>query len=318
MPKYRKLISISDIDIRLMRVFCSVVKSNGFVLAELELNKSKSSISTDISNLETRLGAKLCNRGRNGFSLTPQGEAIYEAMLAFFEDMDQFHDQVSAITQNISGELRVLYEEDIGLTYQSLIVTALERFNTKNKNVFLNIRGLSSPEVIKAIQDCTAEVGITSLPRNVANISTTALFGEEMGLFCSDKHPLYDVPNEEISIERLHDEVFVDLRTRKSTFAAEFLDRVQIAARAPTMLGRMMLIKTGHYLGFLPHQFIERNEEAGTFREIRSDLFSQTNIVYLVVKDTSARNQKTTEFCKLVEDTFNDAIQKGRLVKPPA
>ena len=318
MPKYRKLPKFSDIDIRLMRVFSTVARSGGFVLAELELNKSKSAISTDISNLESRLGIRLCNRGRAGFSLTRQGQATYEAIQAFFEDLDRFHDEVGAITQSISGELSIRYEEDFAVSYHSLIVDALKEFNRENPNVYLSLSGTSSPEVVRAIQTGSADVGITSLRRKISGVTSTALLGEELGLYSSESHPLYAVPDNEISVEDLNEEVFVDLRTRHSEFVANFLDHARIVARAPTMQGRTLLIKTGQFLGFLPTRFVNQNNTNDLSREIRPDLFRQTSTGFLIVRNNPDIEQKTEEFCKIVVRIFNKAAKNGQVLNPPS
>src|SRR5664279_5195159 len=68
---------ISDMDIRLLRVFRAVVDCGGMAAAELELNIGTSTVSRHIKDLETRLGLTLCRRGRAGFALTAEGEQIY-------------------------------------------------------------------------------------------------------------------------------------------------------------------------------------------------------------------------------------------------
>ena len=68
---------ISDADLRLLRVFAAVVDCEGFAGAQALLGLSASSISGYIAALEQRLGMRLCNRGRGGFSLTEKGAAIY-------------------------------------------------------------------------------------------------------------------------------------------------------------------------------------------------------------------------------------------------
>lgn len=62
--------SLGDADIRLLRVFVVVAACGGIAASELELNIGKSTISRYISDLEARLGLRLCNRGPSGFSLT--------------------------------------------------------------------------------------------------------------------------------------------------------------------------------------------------------------------------------------------------------
>ena len=57
---------LSDMDLRLLRVFKSVVECGGMAAAELELNIGISTVSRHIKDLETRLGLSLCRRGRAG------------------------------------------------------------------------------------------------------------------------------------------------------------------------------------------------------------------------------------------------------------
>src|SRR5580704_4770948 len=77
---------LSDGDIRLLRIFCTVTKCGGFAAAESELQLGLPSISRYIKSLEIRLGARLCRRGRVGFSLTEQGRKVYAASLQLITD----------------------------------------------------------------------------------------------------------------------------------------------------------------------------------------------------------------------------------------
>ena len=70
---------LADTDLRLLRVFKSVVDCGGMASAELELNIAMSTISRHVKDLETRLGLVLCRRGRGGFALTPEGQQVYAA-----------------------------------------------------------------------------------------------------------------------------------------------------------------------------------------------------------------------------------------------
>ena len=65
---------LSDLDLRLLRIFVAVVESGGFSLASARLNVAESTISSHMADLEKRLGMRLCERGRSGFRLTDDGE----------------------------------------------------------------------------------------------------------------------------------------------------------------------------------------------------------------------------------------------------
>ena len=64
---------VGDYEIRLLKVFKTVVECGGFSAAETVLNISRSTISVHMANLEQRLKLKLCNRGRAGSALTMRG-----------------------------------------------------------------------------------------------------------------------------------------------------------------------------------------------------------------------------------------------------
>ena len=65
---------ITEVELRLLRVFRVVADCEGLAAAESELEIGRSTISKHLSDLETRFGTRLCNRGRSGFSLTDEGK----------------------------------------------------------------------------------------------------------------------------------------------------------------------------------------------------------------------------------------------------
>src|SRR5580693_4918345 len=98
---------ISDGDIRLLRVFCAVVRCGGFAAAESELQLGLPSISRYIKSLETRLGVRLCRRGRAGFSLTEQGRIVYASGLKLIGDIERFEGDIRSMHSDLSGTLNI-------------------------------------------------------------------------------------------------------------------------------------------------------------------------------------------------------------------
>ena len=76
--------SIQDADIRLLRIFHTIAVCGGFSRAQAKLNLSQSSISTHMSELETRMGTRLCERGHGTFELTDDGRAVLMAAEKLF------------------------------------------------------------------------------------------------------------------------------------------------------------------------------------------------------------------------------------------
>ena len=72
---------LSDVDLRLLKVFRVVAECGGISAAEVELNIGRSTISRHIKDLEIRLGVTLCQRGRAGFVLSSEGQHVYQSSL---------------------------------------------------------------------------------------------------------------------------------------------------------------------------------------------------------------------------------------------
>ena len=60
----RTNVNMSQVDIRLLNVFLTVVDCGGFTPAQIALNVSQSTLSSHMSALEARLDMRLCERGR--------------------------------------------------------------------------------------------------------------------------------------------------------------------------------------------------------------------------------------------------------------
>ena len=65
---------LHDLDLHHLRLFVSVVEAGGFSAAQGALGLSQPTISQHMARLETRLGYRLCSRGKAGFRLTAKGE----------------------------------------------------------------------------------------------------------------------------------------------------------------------------------------------------------------------------------------------------
>src|SRR3954463_15847612 len=99
------MIQLHDVDLKLLRIFDTVVKCGGFSAAQADLNVGQSTISEQMRQLETRLGVKLCDRGRSGFRLTEQGVVIHAATESLLAAVDNFRTEADVLKKRVSGKL---------------------------------------------------------------------------------------------------------------------------------------------------------------------------------------------------------------------
>ena len=116
---------LGDAHIRLLRIYKAVVESGGFSAAEVELNISRPAISLAISELESLLNMRICNRGRAGFALTEQGEEVYDATLQLLGGLENFRARINAINTDLKGELNIGITDNMVTVPQMRITRAL-------------------------------------------------------------------------------------------------------------------------------------------------------------------------------------------------
>lgn len=66
---------------------------------------SRSAISLHMSDLENRLGIRLCQRGRAGFALTDEGREILEYIEVLTAAIEDFRSKVNQMHNRLKGSL---------------------------------------------------------------------------------------------------------------------------------------------------------------------------------------------------------------------
>lgn len=139
---------LSDMDLRLIRVFMTIARSGGITPAQWVLNVSQSTISTQLATLETRLGFKLCERGRSGFRLTEKGERFAKMAESLMREIGSFELQAKNINKQLVGTLNIGLIGHIPMGENVRISEAIQRFRTRDEAVSFNVR-ISRPRELE-------------------------------------------------------------------------------------------------------------------------------------------------------------------------
>lgn len=193
--------NVTDMDLRLLRIFSVVVKCGGFTAAQAELNMSQSNISTHISGLEKRLGYRICERGKGGFRLTEKGQRILNASTALFGAVDAFRDEAQDLSGRLVGDLYLGLADNIATLPTARIDAAIARFYQREHDMHLHIFVNSPTELELAVIDGQLDMAISYFSRPLPTLTYQPLYSEAIGIFCGQKHPLFAVPSP--SLEQL-------------------------------------------------------------------------------------------------------------------
>lgn len=111
--------------IELFRIFTRVVETASFTRAADTLGVPRSSVSTAISRLEIRVGARLLQRTTRRVMPTPDGVAFYERCLRMIADLEDVESMFQQGVGKPVGKLRVDVPGRIG---RLIVIPALPEF----------------------------------------------------------------------------------------------------------------------------------------------------------------------------------------------
>jgi len=266
--------SIADVDIKLLRVFCTIVKCGGFTLAQTELNLSRSTISTHMANLETRLGFKLCSRGRAGFALTARGLAVYDASRAMLSSIDQYHAQIGQLKERIVGEVAIGVVDNLITNSECRLHEAVRVALAAEKDLRIVLRIGPPDQIEEQLVRGQLQMAITPLFQARKGVSQVQLFVEKQRLLCGKSHPLFDLHESEMTLGLIAEQNSVRRGyVSPLTSYSSFFDRPSLAV-SHQMEGIAHFILSGNCVGFLPEIYAKYWVERHDMRVIRADLFS--------------------------------------------
>jgi DNA-binding transcriptional LysR family regulator len=271
-----KLGRVTDVDLRLLRIFQTVVDCGGLSAAEIDLGIGRSTISTHIAELEGRLGTRLCQRGRSGFALTDRGKKIYEASLGLMKSLDVFRNEVNENQDAMAGELNVGICDNMIWDKEARLSQVFREFSAIGSEVDLTLYVLSPDEIEHRLIDGRLHVGIACVMHKLASLNYEHLFDELNYLYCGREHPLFDVPDSQISTADLVASQYV-----KKGYAVN-----SDLQQANTAMGKRvvgfhveafaLLILSGRYIGFLPEHYAAIWEEKGEMRRLHPKRYEAT------------------------------------------
>ncbi|MAC48139.1 LysR family transcriptional regulator [Oceanospirillum beijerinckii] len=276
---------LSDIDLRMLRIYRTVVECGGFSAAEVELNISRAAISIAMSDLERRLGFRLCQRGRSGFSMTEEGEKIYDYTLQLLSSIEDFKTQINTLHTQLIGELNIGITDNMVTIPQMRITRALSALKQRGPEVVINIRMMPPNEIESALLDGRLHVGVVPELRSLPGLNYFPLYEEQSLLYCSQKHPLFEHADQPISDEALADYDAVVPAYAQSVENKQQQSLLKASATSTDREGIAFLILSNHYIGFLPTHFAERWVTEGRIRAIQpKDRFFHTRFTTITRK----------------------------------
>jgi len=286
--------TLSEGDIRLLKVFAKVVEAGGFSAAQIALNVSQSTISTHMTTLEHRLGVRLCQRGRSGFKLTDKGQLIYQASQRLFASLEEFRSEAGAVRSRLVGKLAIGIVDNLITNPQSRLHQAVMRFNAAAPEVQIAVHVTSPTDLERAVLDGRFDLGLGACGRHSPYLAYEDVFEERQVLYCGRGHPLFD-RSSEAGVADLETQQFVRRAyAAPDTFPAGL--RLASTAVGDLMESVALFILAGRYIGYLPQHFAQQWVERDEMRSLLEATLGYQNPIYLATRKTERRSPILSAF----------------------
>jgi DNA-binding transcriptional LysR family regulator len=258
---------ISGSDLHLFRVFESVVRNGGMSAAQMELSLSQPTISNHLTALEQRLGVKLCERGRRGFSLTEEGRRVYEISMEITGMLDAGSARLSRVRSALAGKVGVGIVDCLATDPNFRLADAIAELSKAAPEIEMDLKIMRPNDITKAVAENEIDIGIGGSDIKVASVQYQILYQEEHAVFCGSAHPLFCRNDEIITSAECYGHPWVErgywYGIRRHRFDTAAANRVAFDIEA-----QLLMVLSGAYLGVLPIHFARVFEQQGRLRRL--------------------------------------------------
>ncbi len=291
--------SVSDIDLRLLRVFVAVVEAGGFSAAESYLNVSTSTISVHMSNLEKRIGVRLCERGRSGFRLTERGRIVFEETKRLLKSLEDYSGTLAGIKSLLGGSLAIGMVDCLVTHPRFPISKAIRRFNELDNDVQIQLVVAARQTLEHDVVDGRLHAAIGPFIRKISGLRFVPLFKERHEVYCGVGHPLFKASRTVIA--KADFSVYPAIvRIYHHEFDRARLGVVREGALVYSIEAMLTLLLSGGYIGYLPRHYARKWVEDDLLAPIpRTDLGYQSKHA-LIVKQSSRESLALKTFVSIV------------------
>jgi DNA-binding transcriptional LysR family regulator len=303
---------ISDMDLRLLRVFRTVVDCGGMAAAELELNIGTSTVSRHIKDLETRLGLTLCRRGRAGFALTPEGAQIYAQTAQLLLATEAFRGGVDEIHQRMGGQLQVAVFDKTASNPACCIAQAIALFTAQAPDVSLNLHVSTLNGIERGVLDGQFQVGVIPGHRSSNMLEYSRLFDESMRLYCGRGHALFAADAPDLDWDGLRRFAFAGLGYHSPNMEISQSRRMVRSATGFDQESIATLILSGQFLGFLPIHYAQSFVASGQMRAVQPELFHYACDFFGIVRRSPQPSRATRVFQACLEQAHTPIAAVGK------
>jgi LysR family transcriptional regulator, transcriptional activator for bauABCD operon len=276
--------SVSTIDLRLLKVFVTVVRCGGFAASQAVLNVSQANISMQMKQLEERLGIKLCHRGRSGFWLTEEGKEVHEACQTLFRSLDEFRSSVAFSSGRIGGRLHLSVIDNSIFNTTFRLHEAIDQFKKLGSQSEVVLYVVAPNEVEQMVFDGSCDLGIGFFPARRQGLDYQPVFSASMNLYCGHKNRLFARAPDGLTLDEVLAEEHAARGYVSGAQLPSFERKFLVGASSSTVEGLATLVLSGRYTAYLPEHYARHWTASDLIRPILPQRVGYSSLYEMITR----------------------------------
>ncbi|MDH3467623.1 MAG: LysR family transcriptional regulator [Gammaproteobacteria bacterium] len=252
-------------------MFHVIARCGGFSAAQAQLNLSQSAISTQMAQLEARMGGRLCERGRGIFKLTNHGRAVIRASEKLFGVLEDFRTDVAESQEQLVGELRLGLIDNSVTHDDPLIRNAISRFVDEVPGAKVSIYVGGAVDLEQQVLDDRLHIAIGLFYHELETLEYSRLVEEKHMLYCAKAHEFFELRDDDISEKMLMSARYVSWGYGEGQPGWQPPFSFNVMASSSHVEGAAYLILTGSYVGYLPTHYAQFWVDKGVMRPVQPE-----------------------------------------------
>lgn len=297
--------SLREVDIKRLRIFMTIVECGGFIQAQNELGLSASTISVRISELEDKLGLRLCQRGRGGFYMTPEGDAVYQACQSLVVAHESFNSAIGAAKGMIGGELRLGVIDNVIFDPNLPVSRALAQIYDQTDSLEISLYTMAPSDLERAVLDHRLHLAIGVFYQKVGGLEYRSLCHERLVLYCGREHFLFESADSLIDEKDLLSCNYVERTYGQTTSRLNHPIPLKVAAYSSSLEATALLILSGNYIGFLPQYYAGLWCDQGLMKPVNAGILHVDSEICIAMHKKPQNNLATNKLQNLFLSFFD-------------
>ena len=271
-------------DLSDLRLFLNVVEAGSITHGAERMHLAIAAASTRIRNMEAALGTPLLHRERQGVQPTPAGRTLVHHARILLQQAERMHGDLAQYAEGIKGQVRLLSNTN-ALT--EFLPEPLSDFLATHPQVNIDLEERLSDEIVAAVADGTADIGIVAATVEVAGLETLPFRTDRFVLVVAPKHPLATVEHIPFAEVLDFDFVGLDRTSALQRFLSEKAERIgrrlklRVQLRSFDAVCRFVECNVG--IGIVPATTAERHAKTMSIRRIElADSWALRNLTICI------------------------------------